>query len=45
MLRNLDESGGIGVYTRELLREMLEQDRTNDYALFYGLWMIFNLEF
>jgi glycosyltransferase involved in cell wall biosynthesis len=36
MLRNLDERGGIGVYTRELLRSMLAQDVRNEYVLFYG---------
>jgi glycosyltransferase involved in cell wall biosynthesis len=36
MLRNLDERGGIGVYTRELLRSVLAQDVRNEYVLFYG---------
>lgn len=35
MLRSLDEKGGIGVYTYNLLRELLRLDRKNQYVLFY----------
>ena len=35
MLRALDEHGGIGVYCRNLVRELVERDRTNEYVLFY----------
>ena len=35
MLRSLDEKGGIGVYTRYLVQELLEIDRENSYVLFY----------
>lgn len=35
MLRPLEEKGGVGVYTRNLLNELLEQDRHNEYVLFY----------
>lgn len=35
MLRSLDEKGGVGVYTENLLRELVETDRKNDYVLFY----------
>ena len=35
MLRTLDEKGGIGVYTRYLLKELLAIDRKNEYVLFY----------
>ena len=35
MLRSLDEKGGIGVYTRYLVQELLEIDRKNSYVLFY----------
>lgn len=35
MLRSLDEKGGIGVYTENILRELIERDRKNEYVLFY----------
>lgn len=35
MLRTLDEKGGIGIYTRYLLDELLALDRKNEYVLLY----------
>ncbi len=35
MLRSLDEKGGIGVYTENLVNELLRIDRQNRYVLFY----------
>ena len=35
MLRAWDEHGGVGVYTRNLIRELLKIDRKNHYVLFY----------
>jgi len=35
MLRAYDENGGIGVYTRNLVAELLRIDRQNHYVLFY----------
>ena len=35
MLRAFDEEGGVGVYTRNLVRELLDIDGANDYVLFY----------
>jgi glycosyltransferase involved in cell wall biosynthesis len=35
MLRTLDESGGIAVYSRYLTEELLRIDRANEYVLFY----------
>jgi glycosyltransferase involved in cell wall biosynthesis len=35
MLRSLDEKGGIGVYTGNILRELLKLDQKNHYVLFY----------
>lgn len=35
MLRAYDEKGGIGVYTRNLVEELLRLDRKNHYILFY----------
>jgi len=35
MLRCYDEQGGIGVYTRNLVQELLRIDRRNRYFLFY----------
>ena len=35
MLRSIDEKGGIGVYTRYLVEELLDLDRDNHYVLFY----------
>jgi len=36
MLRNLDDRGGVGVYTRELLQALLDQDSRNEYLLFHA---------
>lgn len=35
MLRSFDEKGGIGVYTRNLIQELLDLDRQNHYTLLY----------
>lgn len=35
MLRAIDEKGGIGVYTRNVVAELLNLDDRNDYVLFY----------
>lgn len=35
MLRAFDEQGGVGVYTRNVVRELLEIDRGNQYVLLY----------
>jgi glycosyltransferase involved in cell wall biosynthesis len=35
MLRAFDEQGGVGVYTRNLVRELLDIDSRNEYLLFY----------
>ena len=35
MLRAIEEKGGIGVYTQNLTRELLELDPENEYVLFY----------
>jgi glycosyltransferase involved in cell wall biosynthesis len=35
MLRTLDETGGIGVYSRYLTEELLALDRKNEYVLYY----------
>jgi len=35
MLRAADEKGGIGVYSRNLLKELLAIDRDNEYVLFF----------
>lgn len=35
MLRPLEEKGGIGVYTKNLVTELLALDRHNQYVLFY----------
>jgi glycosyltransferase involved in cell wall biosynthesis len=35
MLRSLDEKGGIGVYTHNITKELLDLDGKNDYILFY----------
>jgi glycosyltransferase involved in cell wall biosynthesis len=35
MLRAYDEAGGVGVYTRNLIKEILEIDDRNSYVLFY----------
>jgi len=36
MLRSVDEKGGVGVYTRNIVKELLELDSKNEYALFYA---------
>jgi glycosyltransferase involved in cell wall biosynthesis len=36
MLRAIDEKGGVGVYTRNIVRELLNLDRKNQYILFYA---------
>ena len=35
MLRSFDEKGGVGVYARNVVRELLDLDARNDYVLFY----------
>ncbi len=35
MLRALDERGGVGIYTRGILRELLALDDRNEYVLYY----------
>jgi glycosyltransferase involved in cell wall biosynthesis len=35
MLRAIDEKGGIGVYTRNIVAELLARDQANEYVLFY----------
>ena len=36
MLRSIDEKGGVGVYTRNIVQELLQLDKTNEYILFYA---------
>jgi glycosyltransferase involved in cell wall biosynthesis len=36
MLRSVDEKGGVGVYTRNIVKELLQLDRKNEYVLFYA---------
>ena len=36
MLRSIDEKGGVGVYTRNIVRELLQFDKNNEYVLFYA---------
>jgi glycosyltransferase involved in cell wall biosynthesis len=36
MLRSIDEKGGVGVYTRNIVRELLQLDQKNEYVLFYA---------
>jgi glycosyltransferase involved in cell wall biosynthesis len=36
MLRSIDEKGGVGVYTRNIVKELLQLDTKNDYVLFYA---------
>jgi len=36
MLRSIDEKGGVGVYTRNIVKELLQLDQTNEYILFYA---------
>lgn len=35
MLRAIDEKGGVGVYTRNIVAELLQMDQKNEYVLFY----------
>jgi glycosyltransferase involved in cell wall biosynthesis len=35
MLRSIDEKGGVGVYTRNIIAELLRFDRKNEYILLY----------
>ena len=36
MLRSIDEKGGVGVYTRNIVKELLRLDKSNEYILFYA---------
>ena len=36
MLRSIDEKGGVGVYTRNIVKELLQLDKNNEYLLFYA---------
>jgi glycosyltransferase involved in cell wall biosynthesis len=36
MLRSIDEKGGVGVYTRNIVHELLQLDKNNEYILFYA---------
>jgi len=36
MLRAIDEKGGVGVYTRNIVQELLNIDENNQYILFYA---------
>jgi glycosyltransferase involved in cell wall biosynthesis len=36
MLRSIDEKGGVGVYTRNIVKELLQLDQKNEYMLFYA---------
>jgi glycosyltransferase involved in cell wall biosynthesis len=36
MLRSIDEKGGVGVYTRNIVKELLQLDKDNEYFLFYA---------
>ncbi|MFO7669071.1 MAG: MopE-related protein [Bacteroidales bacterium] len=35
MLRAIDEKGGVGVYTRNIVAELLQMDHKHEYVLFY----------
>jgi glycosyltransferase involved in cell wall biosynthesis len=35
MLRSIDEKGGVGLYTRNIVKELLQLDTKNEYVLFY----------
>jgi hypothetical protein len=35
MLRAIDEKGGVSVYSRNIVAELLQLDRKNEYVLFY----------
>ena len=36
MLRSIDEKGGVGVYTRNIVKELLALDQNNQFVLFYA---------
>lgn len=36
MLRSIDEKGGVGVYTRNIVKELLHLDQKNEYVLLYA---------
>ena len=36
MLRSIDEKGGVGVYSRNIVKELLRIDEKNEYVLFYA---------
>src|SRR5689334_11533429 len=36
MLRSIDEKGGVGVYTRNIVKELLQLDTNHEYILFYA---------
>ena len=36
MLRSIDEKGGVGVYTRNIVKELLQLDQKNEYVLLYA---------
>jgi glycosyltransferase involved in cell wall biosynthesis len=36
MLRSIDEKGGVGVYTRNIVKELLQLDQKNEYVLLYS---------
>lgn len=36
MLRSIDEKGGVGVYTRNIVKELLQLDLKNEYVLLYA---------
>ena len=36
MLRSIDQKGGVGVYTHNIVKELLQLDRDNEYVLFYA---------
>ena len=36
MMRSMDEKGGVGVYTRNIVKELLQLDKTNEYILFFA---------
>jgi len=36
MLRSIDEKGGVEVYTRNIVKELLQLDQKNEYVLFYA---------
>jgi glycosyltransferase involved in cell wall biosynthesis len=36
MLRSIDEKGGVGIYSRNIVHELLQHDKKNEYTLFYA---------